>query len=881
MSAGARFVRADLHVHTRPDTGRCTASAADYVNAARAAGVAVMAITDHNAIDAVPEVMQAAEGTGLLVLPGVEISTNEGHLLAIFAPEALTTLTDVASHANLQIRPDSRDGSQRSSRSMVDLVAEIAGQGGLAIPAHVDAKDGIQSAMSSVALADLLASPGLAALEFTDRAAMELWFSAHDPDPARGEAWRARGAMPELAERGLARVMSSDAHSPEKVGGDRPSRTMTRLRLDEPTFEAVRNALVNNPKARCKAEVDLPVAYPRVLSATFSGGFLDGVKLELSPNLTTFIGGRGSGKSTALIALRAALGADLAGDDDPDEPGRMPDSTTVHFLDRSGTPRTAVRHRGERPHDPDTGAPIVLELADMGQGASGRLARGYAEEPGALRRFLDAFIDLEPHRERQLELLEALSDNGAEIMRNTRGLNELESAASEVKRLQDSITAAQQGDLEELARYAVQLTGEKALLAELDALGGELLQVGLAPVDVDLPALASATGTDLSRRPASDFVGQQEGVDALLAALGTRRVEVGARAEEEIKQAAGPLLARVEEWKTKHAEWQAKMNERQTELEAQGLKVQAGEIVRVANRLTTAREKLRDLQERERRRNEAERNRKQLLRNLHADRDREHERRKATLRRIVAGVNEQAEDLQIHIAVDANADDRPWCEWLTAHLGFRQPKVGRIAAEVAPQQFARALRGGQQGLEGLRADGGAMLSSEQVQSALRLRRFEHIFELETMLREDRVRIEISETGSRPRRAFDHLSAGQQRSVLLSLLLSAERDQPLILDQPEDHLDASYIASSIVRQLEAAKERHQVILATHSPNLTVLGDAELVIPMYASGGRGGPQDPGAVDRPTTREHVCALLEGGRDAYRRRGERYGFEVRPVVR
>jgi hypothetical protein len=42
--------------------------------------------------------------------------------------------------------------------------------------------------------------------------------------------------------------------------------------------------------------------------------------------------------------------------------------------------------------------------------------------------------------------------------------------------------------------------------------------------------------------------------------------------------------------------------------------------------------------------------------------------------------------------------------------------------------------------------------------------------------------------------------------------------------------------AFVRQLEAAKEHRQVIIATHSANLTVLGDAELVIPMYAEAGR---------------------------------------------
>ena len=144
-----------------------------------------------------------------------------------------------------------------------------------------------------------------------------------------------------------------------------------------------------------------------------------------------------------------------------------------------------------------------------------------------------------------------------------------------------------------------------------------------------------------------------------------------------------------------------------------------------------------------------------------------------------------------------------------------------------------------------------------------------------------MRLSVSEHKASPPRPFDHLSAGQQRSVLLSLLLSAERDEPLVVDQPEDHLDAAYIARSVVRQLEGAKERRQVIIATHSSNLTVLGDAELVIPMYASAGHGEPRDPGAVDRPATREHVCTLLEGGQEAYRLRGARYGLDVRPAVR
>jgi hypothetical protein len=50
----------------------------------------------------------------------------------------------------------------------------------------------------------------------------------------------------------------------------------------------------------------------------------------------------------------------------------------------------------------------------------------------------------------------------------------------------------------------------------------------------------------------------------------------------------------------------------------------------------------------------------------------------------------------------------------------------------------------------------------------------------------------------------------------------------------------------VSHLEAAKERRQILIATHSANLTVLGDAELVVPMRVIGGHGRPYAIGGVE-----------------------------------
>src|SRR5262245_21800760 len=105
--AGARFLRADLHVHTFPDNdSEPTADLADYIEKAIDADVAVLGITDHNTTVNVDAAIAAAEGTGILVLPGLEISTHQGHLLALFAPSALSALNEFSSESNLRLSSD-------------------------------------------------------------------------------------------------------------------------------------------------------------------------------------------------------------------------------------------------------------------------------------------------------------------------------------------------------------------------------------------------------------------------------------------------------------------------------------------------------------------------------------------------------------------------------------------------------------------------------------------------------------------------------------------------------------------------------------------------------------------------------------------------------
>jgi ABC-type bacteriocin/lantibiotic exporter with double-glycine peptidase domain len=78
-------------------------------------------------------------------------------------------------------------------------------------------------------------------------------------------------------------------------------------------------------------------------------------------------------------------------------------------------------------------------------------------------------------------------------------------------------------------------------------------------------------------------------------------------------------------------------------------------------------------------------------------------------------------------------------------------------------------------------------------------------------------------------------------------------------------------------LRQAKERRQVIIVTHNPNVAVLGDAEQIIVMKAMSDHGEIVARGSIDHPGTRDAACAILEGARDAFLRRAKVYGLNFR----
>ena len=118
------------------------------------------------------------------------------------------------------------------------------------------------------------------------------------------------------------------------------------------------------------------------------------------------------------------------------------------------------------------------------------------------------------------------------------------------------------------------------------------------------------------------------------------------------------------------------------------------------------------------------------------------------------------------------------------------------------------------------------------------------------------------------------SAGQKAAAILAFLLSYGTE-PLIIDQPEDDLDNALIYDLIVKQIHANKEKRQLLIATHNPNIVVNGDSELVNILKFAGGQTHLDQQGGLEEVGIRDSICTIMEGGRTAFDLRYKRITLE------
>jgi energy-coupling factor transporter ATP-binding protein EcfA2 len=227
---------------------------------------------------------------------------------------------------------------------------------------------------------------------------------------------------------------------------------------------------------------------------------------------------------------------------------------------------------------------------------------------------------------------------------------------------------------------------------------------------------------------------------------------------------------------------------------------------------------------------------------------------------------------KVRIRVLRNADNLAYRTLLTEGLkGARVRNHDEILGsllQLRPEQLAQFIQTDDQ----VSFDGACGFGTERTRKILdAFRENVDSLELEVVDIEDQVRIELNVATIKEPIFKDaaELSRGQKCTALLPLLL-ARTDSPLIIDQPEDNLDNHFIYETVVNSIQRLKEKRQMIFITHNANIPVLADAELVIVMNSDGKIGYVEKSGSVDE--CRDEIVDLLEGGREAFELRRERY---------
>lgn len=145
-----------------------------------------------------------------------------------------------------------------------------------------------------------------------------------------------------------------------------------------------------------------------------------------------------------------------------------------------------------------------------------------------------------------------------------------------------------------------------------------------------------------------------------------------------------------------------------------------------------------------------------------------------------------------------------------------------------------------------------------------------------------------------------MSTGKASLVLLKVMIKlSDIKGPILIDQPEDNLDNRSVTNELIEYLKEKKKERQIILVTHNANIVVNADAENIIIANQRGQsdedkQGSPylfdyingaiEDIDSLSKNEDekdllksmgiREHITQIVEGGKEAFKKREEKYGF-------
>ena len=830
-----------------------------------------IAVTDHYRVSSSEKLISAANTAGIKVFPGFEAVTKDGvHLLCLFNPGTpIDKLERVIGDCGIH---EEHDGSPVGKYDVIEFLKESQKWGAICIAAHIASSGGLLRKLSGQSRIKAWRSPDLLACALPgpiDNAPDDLRpiLQNKNPDYQR--------------ERPVAIINASDVVDPtdlkEKQG------TSCFLKMSALSVEGLRQAFLD-PGSRIRLHTDPePEDHAELIALAWEGGFLDGAAVHFNPNLNVLIGGRGAGKSTVIESLRYVLGLEPVG-----EEALQAHQGIVRQVLRSGT-KISLMLQSHHPTQQKYLIERTIPNPCVVREDSGRIANLLPENilpridvygqheiseltrsSEKLTRLLDRFVEPDEslHR-RKNDLRRDLRKSRQSVLSLCSELQDIEERLAALPGLEETLERFRAAGLEERLRERSILVREEQVLQSIP----ERLQPfkeSLESIRTELPV----DRTFLSQKALGDLPGKEilMSADEVLEQLSRDLEDVVIRFQNALQRTDEKISQIRNRWDNRKIEVQAEYEKILRELKKSA--IDGEEFIRLRRNI----EGLRPLRERQK---QLQQQQNDLLerRRMYLT---EWEDLKAEefryLDRAAKKVNRKLRP-RVDVTVTFSGNRNPLFELLRDRVGGQLSETIeklRDKETISLTDFADTCR---EGAEQLREKYGFTPMQARNIAEAKSEVFMCIEELDlppTTI----IRLNTALAGEPPEwQTLEELSTGQKATAVLLLLL-LDSDAPLIVDQPEDDLDNRFITEGVVPRIRAEKRFRQFVFSTHNANIPVLGDAELILGLSASGEADGGttniprKHTGSIDEQPVRELVEDVLEGGKMAFETRRLKYGF-------
>lgn len=868
FAQGAQWVRADVHLHTRADrefkyAGDDNFYNSSYVDALENAHIRLGVITNHNKFDfeEFKALRKTAQKKGIALLPGVELSVNDGangiHTLVVFSDEwidehnYINPFLTSAFEGKTPAQYEQENG--RTSWSLLETIKKLESyhRDFFLVFAHVEAPSGLWTELDGGRLSELGQN------EFFRRRTMGFQKVRTHDGAGKDKACRTK-AQGWLQNWYPAELEGSDPKRIDEIGQGKSCF----LKLGELSFEAVKFAL-SDPASRVATEPPKHQA-SHIRSIHFDGGILDGQMLHFSPELNTLIGIRGSGKSSILEAVRYALDIPRG---EKAQDTRYKDELIRHTLGSGGkVTLTACDVYGQE----FTISRIFREAPNVY--LNDKLQPGVSIRETVLRRpIYFGQKDLSSTGEGfETDLVEKLVGEKLRVLRD-----DIENQRQRVREagqrwLKLSNTAELKRDFEaqltdanfrlrKFEEYGVADKLQKRLGFQQDAAALTRMKERADNFILALSSLIAEHEDEL--RNAMSYVSRQnpDFFAAYYAEFSNlvAKVEQLKQIEQDARAIAGRLNTKQGGFEGARTSLQEEFAQVERQL-AQELKqtgmtaIQPDDFLAQQQRKTKAEQMLEALAKQE--------SQQTSIRDaLFAEIDKLNElwlREFNTIKAELDRVNASHTALQIE--ADFKGDKEAAISFMQQL--FKGSNIRETTLRAVMEDYADF--GGL-----LRALPGALAKAGSTPEVFEKTLMQNLVEFVTWQVPNRFVIRYRG------KELKHHSLGQRASALLLYVLSQRQNDVIIIDQPEDDLDNQTIYDDVIKLLREMKPHAQFIFATHNANFPVLGDAEQVHACQYQDEKVAMRS-GSIDARPVQEAIINIMEGGQEAFNRRKEVYNL-------